>query len=161
MPHPAPPRQIDAKAAGRMPMAASEGDGVVPALEIRNLTKQFPGVLALDNAGLSVRGGEVHALIGQNGAGKSTLINILSGMLVPDSGEILLGGRLVTLGTTRRAITLGIVTVYQELSLLPNLTVAQNVALGREPRRHGFLDVGVMLAAARAALARIGVSIAP
>ena len=69
------------------------------------------------------------------------MINIVAGMLAPDAGEILLGGAPVEIGSTRRAIELGIATVYQELSLLPNLSVAQNIALGREPRRHGFLDV--------------------
>src|SRR5688572_30469929 len=99
---------------------AQAGDGV-PALELKALTKRFPGVLALDNASLSVRRGEIHAVIGQNGAGKSTMINIVSGMLAPDSGEIRLSGTLAEVSSTRKAIALGIATVYQELSLLPNL----------------------------------------
>src|SRR5437667_12027068 len=111
-----------------------------PALELRGLTKRFPGVLALDDASLSVRRGEIHALIGQNGAGKSTMINVLSGMLQPDAGEIVLGGKRAAIDSTRAAIGLGVATVYQELSLLPNLSIAENVALGREPRRGGFLD---------------------
>ncbi len=152
-------RPLDRK--GGKGTSAVEGESAVPALETRNLTKQFPGVLALDDACLTVQAGEIHALVGQNGAGKSTLINILSGMLAPDSGEILLGGAAASLRTTRRAIECGIVTVYQELSLLPNLTIAQNIALGREPRRFGFLDPGRMAATARSALARIGLSIPP
>jgi len=131
-----------------------------PALEVRNLTKQFPGVLALDGVAFVLERGEIHALVGQNGAGKSTMINILSGMLAPDAGEIRLAGQPASIDSTRKAIELGIATVYQELSLLPNLTVAQNIALGHEPRRIGLLDVGAMRAAARTALARIGVETA-
>jgi ABC-type sugar transport system ATPase subunit len=124
------------------------------ALEVRGLTKRFPGVLALDQVSLAVKRGEIHAVVGQNGAGKSTMINIVAGMLSPDEGAILLRGRAVEIGNTRRAIELGIATVYQELSLLPNLSVAQNIALGREPRRHGFLDVAAM----RAVSVALGVS---
>jgi ABC-type sugar transport system ATPase subunit len=131
-----------------------------PVLEVRNLTKQFPGVLALDGVAFVLGLGEIHALVGQNGAGKSTMINILSGMLAPDAGEIRLAGRPASIDSTRKAIELGIATVYQELSLLPNLTVAQNIVLGHEPRRMGLLDVVAMRAAARKALARIGVEIA-
>ena len=131
-----------------------------PVLEVRNLTKQFPGVLALDGVAFVLGRGEIHALIGQNGAGKSTIINVLSGMLAPDAGEIRLEGRPASIDSTRKAIELGIATVYQELSLLPNLTVAQNIVLGHEPRRMGLLDVVAMRAAARKALARIGVEIA-
>ena len=133
---------------------------VSPALEVRNLTKQFPGVLALDGVAFVLGRGEIHALVGQNGAGKSTMIHVLSGMLAPDAGEIRLAGQLVSIDSTRKAIELGIATVYQELSLLPNLTVAQNIALGHEPRRIGLLDVAAMRAAARTALTRIGVEMA-
>jgi ABC-type sugar transport system ATPase subunit len=131
-----------------------------PALEVRNLTKQFPGVLALEGVAFVLGRSEIHALVGQNGAGKSTLINVLSGMLTPDTGEIRLAGQPASIDSTRKAIELGIATVYQELSLLPNLTVAQNIALGREPRRIGLLDVVAMRATARKALARIGVEMA-
>ena len=131
-----------------------------PALEVRNLTKQFPGVLALDGVAFVLERGEIHALVGQNGAGKSTMINVLSGMLAPDAGEIRLAGQPASIDSTRKAIELGIATVYQELSLLPNLTVAQNIALGHEPRRIGLLDVAAMRAAARTALARIGFEMA-
>jgi ABC-type sugar transport system ATPase subunit len=132
-----------------------------PALELRALTKRFPGVLALDDASLAVRRGEIHAVIGQNGAGKSTMINVISGMLAPDAGEIRLGGRSVAMDSTTAAIREGIATVYQELSLLPNLTVAENIALGREARRHGLLDRKAMRAAAEAALTRMGLDISP
>jgi len=136
------------------------GSPASPALEVRNLTKQFPGVLALDRVAFALRRGEIHALVGQNGAGKSTMINVLSGMLAPDAGEIRLAGQPANIHSTRKAIELGIATVYQELSLLPNLTVAQNIALGHEPRRIGLLDVAAMRAAARKALARVGVEMA-
>jgi len=132
-----------------------------PALELKSLTKRFPGVLALDDASLTVRRGEIHAVIGQNGAGKSTMINVISGMLRPDTGEIRLGGRPVALDSTRAAIAEGIATVYQELSLLPNLTVAENIALGREVRRGGLLDRAAMRAKAAAALQRMSLEIAP
>jgi ribose transport system ATP-binding protein len=131
------------------------------ALEVKGLTKRFPGVLALDDVSLAVRPGEVHALIGQNGAGKSTLINILSGMYAADAGRIAIGGVPVDIGSTRHALSLGIATVYQELSLLLNLTVAQNLALGREPKRFGLLDVAAMLKNGTAVLGRLGLDIDP
>ncbi|HZP18833.1 MAG TPA: sugar ABC transporter ATP-binding protein [Bauldia sp.] len=126
-----------------------------PALELKALSKRFPGVLALDNASLTVRRGEIHAVIGQNGAGKSTMINVLAGMLAADAGEIVLSGRAVAIQSTAEAIALGIATVYQELSLLPNLTIAENIALGREPFRNGLLDRSAMRTRAKAALERM------
>lgn len=131
------------------------------ALEVRGLTRRFPGVLALDDVSLSVRAGETHALVGQNGAGKSTLINILSGMYTADAGAIAIDGRAVQIAGTRHALDLGIATVYQELSLLLNLTVAQNLSLGREPRRRGLLDVGAMRRHSVAVLRRLGLDIDP
>jgi ABC-type sugar transport system ATPase subunit len=133
-------------------------DDVLPALELRAVSKRFGVVVALDNASLTVRRGEIHALVGQNGAGKSTMINLISGMHQPDSGEIRLAGRTVQIDSTRKAIQLGVATVYQELSLLPNLTIAQNLALGREPRRFGLLDVSANRDQARAATERMGLS---
>jgi ribose transport system ATP-binding protein len=131
---------------------------VMLALELRAVSKRFGVVVALDNASLTVRRGEIHALVGQNGAGKSTMINLISGMHQPDSGEIRLAGRTVEIDSTRKAIQLGVATVYQELSLLPNLTIAQNLALGREPRRFGLLDVSANRDQARAATERMGLS---
>ena len=131
-------------------------------LAVSGLGKRFPGVVALDDVSVAFAPGEIHALIGQNGAGKSTLVNLLSGMLTPDAGEIRIDNVPVTVRSPRHAVESGIATVYQELSLLPNLTVAQNIALGREPRRLGLLDVRAMQEAAAAALAAIGASaIAP
>jgi ABC-type sugar transport system ATPase subunit len=136
--------------------AAISEDGGPPALALRAVCKRFGAVVALDDANLAVRRGEVHALIGQNGAGKSTMINLASGMLQPDAGEIRVAGRAVDIDSTRDALRLGIATVYQELSLLPNLTIAQNLALGREPRRLGLLDVSATREDAHAAMVRMG-----
>ena len=132
-----------------------------PQLEISGLGKRFPGVIALDDVSLDLRAGEVHGLVGQNGAGKSTLINILSGMLAADAGTIRIGGAPVVIRDPRHAIALGIATVYQELSLLPNLTVAQNLALGREPRHLGLLDNRTATTTAGETLQRLGLDIAP
>jgi ABC-type sugar transport system ATPase subunit len=132
-----------------------------PVLEVRGLSKQFPGVLALDDVSLALHAGQVHALVGQNGAGKSTLINILSGMYGADRGTVAVDGRPVHIGNTRHALSLGIATVYQELSLLLNLTIAQNLALGREPRRVGLLDTKAMRDDSVRALARLGLDLDP
>jgi ABC-type sugar transport system ATPase subunit/ribose/xylose/arabinose/galactoside ABC-type transport system permease subunit len=103
-----------------------------PILEARGITKRFPGVLALDHVDLACTPGEVHALVGQNGAGKSTLMKILAGAEAPDSGTVLIKGRRVEDFTPHHAQALGVGTIYQEFSLLPQLTVAENIALGRE-----------------------------
>lgn len=108
--------------------ARAESHG--PVLELRGITKSFPGVLANDRIDLELRAGEVHALLGENGAGKSTLINILSGMYQPDSGRILFQDRDVVIDTPRQAIEFGIGTVYQHLTLVPTLTVIENLMLG-------------------------------
>jgi ABC-type sugar transport system ATPase subunit len=133
----------------------------MPALEVVGLRKQFPGVVALDAVSLSLETGEVHGLVGQNGAGKSTLINILSGMYARDEGSILLDGKEVGALSTRHARELGIATVYQEQSLLPNLSIAGNFSLGNEPGRFGFLDRTAARRSARAALTRLGLELAP
>jgi ABC-type uncharacterized transport system ATPase subunit len=106
-------------------------DGQAPAVKLVGVTKAFPGVLANDRISLAVRRGEVHCLLGENGAGKSTLMNILSGMLRPDSGQVLLEGRRVEIDSPKRAIELGIGMVYQHTSLVPTLTVLENLMLGQ------------------------------
>src|SRR5919108_664529 len=112
-----------------------------PALELRAITKQFPGVLANDNVSFDLREGEVHALLGENGAGKSTLMNILYGLYTPDDGEILLRGRPVELGSTKASIEHGIGMVHQHFMLIPVMTVAENIVLANEPTAGGvFLD---------------------
>lgn len=104
-------------------------------LEMRGIRKVFPGVMALDDVRFDLRRGEVHALLGENGAGKSTLMKILSGACSRDAGEILLDGHAVALETPREAQTLGISTIYQEFNLVPHLSAAENIFLGREPMR--------------------------
>ena len=142
-----------------MVSTAPPSTDAAPQLELRGLSKRFPGVVALDDVSLALRGGEVHGLVGQNGAGKSTLINILSGMLSPDAGTIGIAGAPVAIRDPHHALALGIATVYQELSLLPNLTVAQNLALGREPVRRGLLDRRAAAAKAEETLRRLGLGI--
>src|SRR5215472_15551192 len=103
------------------------------AVDIREITKQFPGVLANDHVNLDVRAGEIHALVGENGAGKSTLMNILYGLIHPDSGEILINGKPAHMSGPRDAINLGIGMVHQHFMLIPVFTVGENIMLGREP----------------------------
>ncbi len=132
-----------------------------PLLQIDSVTKRFPGVLALDGVGLTVRAGEIHALLGENGAGKSTLIKVLTGLYPPDSGRIVLAGEVVVPASPREAEALGISTVYQEVNLIPTLSVAENIMLGRQPTRFGLIDRRALRRAAVAALARLEVDCDP
>jgi inositol transport system ATP-binding protein len=102
-------------------------------LEVRNVSKAFPGVLALDDVSLRLRRGTVHALAGENGAGKSTLMKIIAGVCTPDAGELRLNGRSVRLLSPRQALQSGIAMIHQELNLMPSMTVAENIWIGREP----------------------------
>jgi len=104
-----------------------------PFLQLQAIVKRFPGVLALNDVGLDVVPGEVHALLGENGAGKSTLIKVISGVYRPDAGTIQVDGRPVDIRTPHDAQALGISTIYQEFTLAPDMTVAENIFLGREP----------------------------
>jgi ribose transport system ATP-binding protein len=108
--------------------------GETEILRLEGITKQFPGVRALDNVGFDLRGGEVHVLLGENGAGKSTLMKVLAGVYSPDGGRILLKGKEVRMEGPRHAQQQGIAIIYQEFNLVPYLSVAQNIYLGREPR---------------------------
>jgi ribose transport system ATP-binding protein len=108
-------------------------------VSMNKISKRYPGVLALDNASFNLKAGEVHALVGENGAGKSTMMKILSGIATPDSGEILLDGKKIKLNGPRTAQDLGISIIHQELNLMPHLTIAQNIYIGREPRKFNFL----------------------
>lgn len=130
----------------------------VPALSVQHVVKHFGGVQALRGVSLSVRHGEILGLVGHNGAGKSTLIRIITGDLVPDSGEITVDGQPVSVGTTRQTTALGIGVVRQELNLVPELTLAENIFLGdeREFTQVGFLDRRAMAEKARPLLARVG-----
>lgn len=128
-------------------------------LSIRSLSKEFPGTKALQDVDFDLAAGEVHALLGENGAGKSTLIKCLTGAYRRDAGEILLDGQTIDPASTAEAQALGIGTVYQEVNLLPNLTVAQNLTFGREPRRFGMVDRRAQSARARELLAQYGLVI--
>jgi general nucleoside transport system ATP-binding protein len=101
-----------------------------PIAALRGITKRFPGVVALDGVSLDFHGGEVHVLLGENGAGKSTLVSLLAGMLKPDAGEILLDGKPVCIDSPRRSMDLGVGTVFQQLLLVPSLSVIENLMLG-------------------------------
>src|SRR5580658_3480236 len=110
-------------------------------LEMRGISKKFPGVIALDNVSLRIEAGEVVALCGENGAGKSTLMKILGGVHQPDVGEIVLDGQVVKIHNVNDSMRLGIAFIHQELNVLGNLDVAANVFLGREPKKAlGLID---------------------
>jgi len=112
----------------------------LPVLQLKGIHKIFPSVHALKGVDFTLRAGEIHALLGENGAGKSTLIKVMTGVYQRDGGDILLEGNPIFPNNTGDAQDLGISTVYQEVNLLPNLTVAQNIYLGREPRRFGLIN---------------------
>lgn len=130
-------------------------------LKVGGLTKTFPGVKALDGVDFDVRPGEIHALLGENGAGKSTLLKILSGAQGHDSGSIEFDGRPLEIGTPLEANEAGIVTIYQEFSLIPPLTVAENIFLGRQPRGLFGVDYRKMVQDAKIAMDRIGLELDP
>jgi ribose transport system ATP-binding protein len=127
-------------------------------LQMRGICKQYPGVQALNDAALELRAGEVHVLLGENGAGKSTLMKILSGAVRRDAGQVLLNGDPVEIGDPISARRLGISTIYQELSLVPHLTVAENIFLGKAPTRlPGIIDWKTMRREAARILGGLGV----
>ena len=131
-----------------------------PYLQMSHITKTFPGVKALDDVKLDVALGEVHALLGENGAGKSTLVKILSGAHIADSGEILIDGQNAVFHTTKDAEEAGIGIIYQELNLIPQMTVAENIFLGREPKnKMGFINYRKMNADAAKELTELEVDI--
>ena len=134
----------------------------VPTLDMRNVSKTFPGVKALDKVSLKAWGGEVLALMGENGAGKSTLMKVLSGAYQPDPGsEILIDGQRVEIGDPLTAKRNGIAIIYQELALAPNLTVAENIYLGDEIQHGGLLDRKAMSEGCRPVLQRLGAPFGP
>ncbi|MEO7597680.1 MAG: sugar ABC transporter ATP-binding protein [Opitutus sp.] len=130
-----------------------------PLLTLRGLGKRFPGVVALDAVNFTVRAGEIHALLGENGAGKSTLIKVLTGVYSADAGEIFLGGQRIAPTSPADAEADGISTVYQEVNLVPSLSIAENLCLGRQPGRFGFINWPATRRHARAALARLGLDL--
>ena len=130
--------------------------------EVVNLTgicKSFLGVQALEDVDFSLNKGEIHALVGENGAGKSTLIKILTGVEQPDSGTIMIDQKKVTIRSPQHAQGLGISTVYQEVNLCPHLSVAENILIGREPHKFGFIDRKAMNANAKKILAGLGIDL--
>jgi general nucleoside transport system ATP-binding protein len=138
----------------------TEGDGLV--LELRGITKRFPGVVANDSIDLDLRRMEVHALLGENGAGKTTLMNVLYGLYRPDEGEIVLNGKPTTFHSPRDAIRAGIGMVHQHFMLIPVMTVAENIILATEPTKAGvFLDYGAAEERVKALASNFGFAINP
>ena len=130
-----------------------------PLLAIEGISKSFPGVQALDQVSFDVKRGEVHAILGENGAGKSTLMNILSGVYPPDQGRIIFDGKEVQLKEPRQAQELGIAMIHQELSLANNLSVMENIFVGRLIRnRFGFVQYKKLAELTQAALERVGIA---
>ena len=138
-------------------------DATPPIVAMRDISKSFAGVQALDGVGLELARGEVHALVGENGAGKSTLMKILSGIYPRDRGEILFEGRPVEIASPRAAQDLGLCIVHQELNLMNHLSAAQNIFIGREPRgRFGlFIDEDALNRAAARIFERINLRLDP
>src|ERR1700761_668307 len=146
-----------------MPHDSAESASVrTPLLEMRGISKTFPGVRALNDVRLSVYPGEVHSLMGENGAGKSTLMKILSGAYQADAGgQILIDGKPVTIDGPLAARALGVAVIYQELSLAPNLSVAENIHAGRELRRGRLVDRKGMERGCEDVLKRLGAAFKP
>ncbi|MFX1677190.1 sugar ABC transporter ATP-binding protein [Paraburkholderia sp. A2WS-5] len=132
---------------------------LTPLLETVGLTRTFPGVRALDGVDFRLFPGEIHTLMGQNGAGKSTLINVLTGVHEPEAGEIRLAGQPVRFATPQEAEAAGIQTLYQEVNLCPNLSVAENIFAGRQPRKRGLIDWKTIHRRAADALAALNLSL--
>ena len=128
-------------------------------LQLRNIQKSFPGVKALDGVSFTVRAGEVHALMGENGAGKSTLIKVMTGVHTLDSGEILLEGKPIQIKSPQDAVSQGISTVYQEVNLVPNLSLAENICLGRESAGFTGIKWKEVKERAERAMARLGLNV--
>src|SRR5689334_5493146 len=128
-------------------------------VSVTGIAKFFPGVVALEDVDFSLRKGEIHALMGENGAGKSTLIKVLTGVEHPDKGLIELDGKPVHVRSPQHAQELGISTVYQEVNLCTNISVAENIMLGHEPRRFGSIHWKKMHALASQAIQRLGIDV--
>ena len=132
-----------------------------PLLRVRNLTKRFPGVLALNSVELELYEGELLSLIGENGAGKSTLMKILAGVQLPDEGEVSVAGNTVVLDSVKITQSQGIALIHQELNLSENLTIGANIFLGREPQRFGFINKQTIAKESKRFLAMVGLSLDP
>ncbi|CAB3791636.1 Ribose import ATP-binding protein RbsA [Pararobbsia alpina] len=136
-------------------------DARAEVLRLSNVTKRFPGVLALDGVSFELRRGEVHAVCGENGAGKSTLMKVISGQYLPDEGTIVYKGKECRFASSLEAQAAGIAIIHQELNLVPHLSVAENIFLAREPRRAIFVDRARLRIDAQRCLDRLGVDIKP
>ncbi len=137
-------------------------DGAMMAfLEFNNISKGYPGVQALSNVSFDVEKGAIHGLMGENGAGKSTLIRILSGDQAADQGSILIGGEEQKYGSTRDAFHAGVIVIHQELQLVPELTVAENLWLGRFPSKAGVIDSKTLIQTVHAKLDEIDIDVDP
>ncbi len=132
-----------------------------PLLELKGITKRFPGVVANDHVDFELAKGEVHALLGENGAGKSTLMSILYGLYHPDEGEIRLNGKPLRIDSPRAAIDSGIGMVHQHFMLIPVMTVAENIVLGVEPTSGPFLDLEAAEERVRDLSERFGLAVRP
>ncbi|MEC5408740.1 sugar ABC transporter ATP-binding protein [Paraburkholderia sp. MPAMCS5] len=159
MTHPASEPNPPAMGACASANANANANARDPILSTTGVSKTFPGVKALQNVDFRLFPGEVHTLMGQNGAGKSTLINVLTGVLAPDAGTIRLAGEVVAFASPQEAEAAGVRTLYQEVNLCPNLSVAENIFAGRQPRRFGAIDWSDIKRRAQAALARLDISL--
>ena len=142
-------------------MSLSEVKAGEPVVRLRGVSKEFPGVLAVDGVDLDIMPGEVHVVAGENGAGKSTLMKLLSQVERPSRGTVELSGEPVEYHGPGHAQHLGVAMVYQEFALAPDLSVAENLYLGREPGRFGFVDRGKEMEEARGLLRRVGLNVGP
>ena len=132
-----------------------------PVMQVQHVSKSFGGVHALQDVHLDIFPGEVHAILGENGAGKSTLIKILTGVHQPDAGEIFLNGQPVRFSNTREAQERGVAAIYQEPSLFPDLDVAENIMVGRQPVRRWGINWKSMYGGAADLLSNLGLPIDP
>ena len=131
-------------------------------IEFEHITMEFPGVVANDDVSLSIRQGEVFALVGENGAGKSTLMNILYGIQTPTGGKVRIRGKEVETFSPKNAIELGVGMVHQHFMLVPSFTVAQNIVMSKEPRKYGvFFDNAEAVRRTRALSEEYGLSVDP
>ncbi|MFT4065477.1 sugar ABC transporter ATP-binding protein [Paraburkholderia sp.] len=159
------PNSLSTRPSGAMPRpgggVVSAGGAETPFVELRSIAKSFGPVEAIKDVSLKLRSGRVHTILGENGAGKSTLMKILAGVHVPTRGEVLLRGEPVTFATPSESQAAGISIIYQELSLATNLSVAENIFAGHEPRRFGIVDFKALMRRARDLLDDLGIDIHP
>ena len=138
-----------------------QGSKETPFVELRHIDKSFPGVKVLEDISISFFPGQVHVLLGENGAGKSTIIKMISGIYQPDKGEVLINGKKEHLSGIRQAGKLGISVIHQELSVIDDLRVYENVFLGREIKKGGFVDAAAMIRETRKLMESIEIDIDP